>query len=70
MRIFLSGMLLKPLATKIYFQFVVGKAQGVVGFHAFPGSVAAMPDGAVISVHCPADLHQRLVCQLMRQKEC
>ena len=29
-----------------------------------------MPDRAVITVHCLADLHQRLMGQLMRQKEC
>ena len=28
-----------------------------------------MPDGAVITVHGLADLHQRLMGQLMRQKE-
>ncbi len=38
--------------------------------HAFIRSVAAVPDGAVVTVHGPADLHQRLVCQLMRQQVC
>ena len=57
-------------ATKIYFQFVVAKAQLCVVPHAFLGTAAAIPDCAVITVHGPADLHQRLMCQLMRQKEC
>ena len=28
-----------------------------------------MPDGAVVAVHCPANLNVGLVCQLMRQQE-
>ena len=51
-------------------QLVVGAAQLGVVLHAFVRSVTAIPDCAVITVHGPADLHQRLVGQLMRQQEC
>ena len=58
------------LANKADLQLVVCAAQLGVVPHAFVCAVAAVPDSAVITVHCPADLHQRLVCQLMRQQVC
>ena len=70
MRIFRSGMLLKPLANEAGLELVVCAAQLGVVLHAFLGTAAAIPDCAVITVHGLADLHQRLMCQLMRQKEC
>ena len=45
-------------------------SQLFIVLHAFVRSFAAIPDCAVVAVHGPADLHQRLMRQLMRQKEC
>ena len=63
-------MLLKPLANEADLELNVCASQLFIVPQAFVRSVAAVPDSAVITVHCLANLHQRLVCQLMRQQVC
>ena len=58
------------LANEAGLELVVCAAQLGVVLHAFLGTAAAIPDCAVITVHGPADLPQRLIGQFMGQKEC